>query len=210
MKRQSVPNNWPVPRKGTAFVVRPLSGKIPILIVLRDILKVAKNRKEVKRALHLNNILLNGRAVKEDKIGVDLFDVVTIVPSKKNYRVDLKQNGKFIVEEISEKEADKKIAKIIDKKILKGKKVQINLNDGSNILSDVKCKPNDSVVINFGTKKIEKCLELKENANVIIFAGKHAGKKGKIEKLKLERKMASVKSGEDKVNVLIKQLMIME
>ncbi|MEN7982011.1 MAG: 30S ribosomal protein S4e [Nanoarchaeota archaeon] len=210
LKRQMVPKNWPVPRKGTTFVVRPISGKIPILVVLRNILKIAQNRKEVKKSLHANNILINGKAVKEDKIGVSLFDVVTIVPSKKNYRIELKQNGKFKIEEVDEKEANKKISKIVNKKILKGKKIQLNLNDGNNILSDIKCDTNDSVILDLKTKKIIKCLELKEKANVVIFAGKHAGKKGVIEKLKLERKMASVKSGEDKINVLIKQLVVIE
>ena len=32
-------------------------------------------------------------------------------------------------------------------------------------------------------RKIEKCLPLKEKANVIVFEGKHAGEKGSIEKL---------------------------
>jgi small subunit ribosomal protein S4e len=205
-----VPKNWPIPRKGTAFVVKPVSGEIPVLVVLRDILKIAQNRKEVKKAIHMKNILLNGKAVKDDKIGLSLFDTMTIVPSKKNYKIDLAQNGKFRIEEIDEKDAGKKIIKIVDKKTLKGKKTQLNLNDGSNTLSDIKCNTNDSVVIDFKAKKIVKCLELKENANVVIFAGKHAGKKGTIEKLKLERKMASVKSGDDKINVLIKQLMVVE
>ncbi|MCW8965933.1 MAG: hypothetical protein OQK82_04485, partial [Candidatus Pacearchaeota archaeon] len=77
-------------------------------------------------------------------------------------------------------------------------------------LSEVKCNTNDSVIIDFKSKKLTKCLGLKEKANVIVFAGKHAGKKGIIEKLKIERKMASVKVGEDKINVLIKQLMVIE
>ncbi len=210
MKRQMVPKNWPIPRKGTAFVVKPISGEIPILVVLRDILKVAQNRKEVKKALHVNNILINNKAVKDDKIGVSLFDTITIVPSKKSYRIELAQNGKFRVEEIDEKKAGEKIVKIVDKKTLKGKKIQLNLNDGNNFLSDVKCNTNDSVVINFKAKKIIKCLELKEKANVIIFAGKHAGKKGAIDKLMPERKMAKLKVGEDSINVLIKQLMVVE
>jgi small subunit ribosomal protein S4e len=210
MKRQGVPKNWPIPRKGTAFVVKPISGEIPILVILRDVLKIAQNRKEVKKALHMKNILVNGRVAKDDKQGLSLFDTITLVPLKKSYKLDLAQNGKFKVEEIGEKESSKKIAKIVSKKTLKGKKTQLNLNDGKNILSDVKCNTNDSVVIDFKAKKIVKCLELKDKANVVIFAGKHAGKKGAIEKLKLERKMASVKVGDDKINVLIKQLMVVE
>lgn len=210
MKRQMVPKSWPVPRKGSTFVVKPISGEIPVLIILRDILKIAQNRKEVKKAIHMNNVLINGRAIREDKVGMSLFDSLTIVPSKKSYRIDLAQNGKFRVIEIDEKNAGKKIAKVVNKKTLKGKKVQLNLNDGNNFLSEVKCGTNDSVVVDFKSKKIEKCLELKDKAEVIVFAGKHAGKKGIIEKLKLERKMASVKIGDDKINVLIRQLMVIE
>lgn len=212
MKRHKVPKNWPIPRKGTTFVVKPASGNekgLPVLIILRDILKFAQRRKEVKKAIHEKNILLNGKLVREDKQTAMLYDVLTLVPSK-NYRLELKENGKFKVEEISEKDAGKKVTKIINKKTLKGKKNQLNLSDGRNVLDDKKCKVNDSVLINFKDKKIEKVLELKEKANVLIFAGKHAGKKGQIEKLKLERKMASVKVGEDKINVLIKQLMVIE
>jgi small subunit ribosomal protein S4e len=210
MKRQMVPKNWPIPRKGTAFVVKPVSGEIPILVVLRDILKIAQNRREVKKAIHMKNILLNGKAVKDDKIGLSLFDTMTIVPSKKNYKIDLAQNGKFRIEEIDEKDASKKIVKIVNKKTLKNKKTQLNLSDGNNTLSDIKCNTNDSAVIDFKTKKIVKCLVLKEKANVVIFAGKHAGKKGAIEKLIPERKMAKLKVEENSINVLIKQLMVVE
>lgn len=213
LKRQKVPKNWPIARKGTAFVVKPISNLrtgLPLLIVLRDMLKVAQNRREVKRALHEKNILLNGKAVREDKESVTLLDVVTIVPAKKNYILKMKDNGKFIVKEIPEKEAGKKATKVIGKKILKGRKVQLNLSDGRNILTEEKCKVNDSVVVNFEKKKIEKCLPLKEKAKIIVFAGKHAGKEGIIEKLDLEKKMASVKSEKDKINVLIKQLMVVE
>ena len=55
LKRQEVPTNWPIKRKGTTFVVRPdtnLKLGIPILIVLRDILKLTKDRKETEKILY--------------------------------------------------------------------------------------------------------------------------------------------------------------
>ena len=54
LKRQVVPKSWPVPRKGTAYVIRPSFSPhkgLPLLVVLRDMLDVVKNRKEVKRAI---------------------------------------------------------------------------------------------------------------------------------------------------------------
>ncbi len=214
LKREAVPKNWPVPRKGTTFVVKPnsnLETGLPVLVVFRDILEIANNRKEVKKALNAKNILINGRVPKSEKNSVNLGDIITVVPSKKNYKLSLKENGKFAVEEISEKDSGKKVSKIVGKKVLRGRKVQINLSDGRNSLYDKNCKTNDSVVIDLKSKKIDKILPLKEKSNVIVFAGKHAGKKGQIESLNLEKKMASVKSESgDKINVLIKQLMVIE
>ena len=214
LKREAVPKNWPIKRKGTTFVVKPNSNietGLPILVILRDVLKIAQNRKEVKKAINSNDVLLNGKPIKKDKNSATLFDVLTIVPAKKNYKLILKENGKFDLEEISEKDSEKKISKIIGKKILKGKKVQLNLLDGRNVLYDKEAKTNDSVVGNLKSKKIEKILPLQEKAKVFVFAGKHSGKKGEIEKLKLERKMASVKiSKDEKINVLIKQIVVVE
>lgn len=211
IKRQAIPKSWPIKRKGTAFVVKPtlgFSNSLPLLIILRDLINVAQNRKEVKKMIHMKSILINGREVRDEKEGVLLFDVITLVPSKKNYRLTVFKNEKLNVEEIKESESGTKISKIINKKVLKGKKTQLNLSDGRNFLSSIKCNVNDSVLINFKSKKIEKCLPFNENSEVIVFAGKHSGEKGKVEKINLERKIAEIKSEKGNINVLIKQLMV--
>ena len=208
LKRQKIPKDWPINRKGTKYVVTPNFKGLPILIILRDILKLAQNRKEVKKALHAGHILLNEKIVKDEKNSASLFDVITNIPAKENYRIELSNKGKFKVEKVSE--AGKKIAKIMNKKTLKGKKIQLNLSDGKNVLSDVKCNIRDSVLISFKENKIEKCLSLKENAKVVVITGKHAGTQGIIKKLKPERKIASVTIGEEDINILIKQLMVIE
>lgn len=213
LKRQSAPKSWPIPRKGTTFVVKPnfgFSNGIPLLVLLRDMLKITKDKKEVKKAIHFKNILVNGKEVRDEKYGVLLFDVITIIPTKKNYRLLLNSKGKFELKEIKENEAEKKVAKVIGKKMLRQKVVQLNLSDGRNFISDIKCKTNDSVLVDFKKKKIEKCIPLKENSNVFVFAGKHAGTTGRIEKIKEERKMATIESDTGKVHVLIKQFMVVE
>jgi len=211
LKRQKIPKNWPIPRKGTTFVVKPISMKgIPILIILRDLLKIAQTRKEVKKAIHKKNLLLNNKLVKDEKMALVLFDTLSLLPSKTYYKLGFSKKGKFELKEIKENEANKKIAKIINKKVLKGKKVQLNLSDGINFLSDIKCSTNDSVLINFKDKKIEKFISLKEKAKVIIFAGKHVGETGVIKELKPERKMAKINNGKKDINILIKHLMVTE
>jgi len=213
LRRETVPRKWPVSRKGTKYVIRPNSNLrkgIPILVFIRDMLKVAQNRKEVKKAIHTKDILINGKSARNEKDAVLLFDKVTLVPSKKNYKLNLAENGKYTAEEINDSEAKSKVSRVNDKKILRGKKTQLNLSDGRNYLTDLKCGVNDSVVIDFATRKISKCLPLKEKARVIVFAGKHTGKRGEIVKMMPERKMVSLIAGKDTINVLIKQIMVTE
>ena len=213
LKRQNIPKNWPITRKENTFVVKPLSKKgIPLLIVLRNLLKIAQTRKEVKNAIQKKHLLINNRVVKDEKIGMAFFDTLSIIPSKIYYRLDLSEKGKFELKKIKEEEANKKIVKIINKRILAGKKIQLNLSDGRNFLIEPKfnCMTNDSILINFKDKKIEKCLPLKEKSNVIVFAGKHSGKTGDIKEINKLKKMVVIENGKEKINALIKQIMVIE
>jgi|TARA_Y100000310_G_scaffold167546_2_gene167362 small subunit ribosomal protein S4e len=213
LKRQKVPKNWPIPRKGSVYVVRPrfnLKKGLPILIILRDILKVAQNKREVKKTLHKKQILLNNKPVRDERNHAVLFDVIKILPFKKNYSIGLSKNGKFSVDEIPEKEANRKVAKIINKKTLKNKKTQLNLSDGRNFITGIKCDTNGSLLIDLKNKKVEKYLPLKEKSNIVVFEGKHAGKKGIINKVDQNKKIAEINVDKESINVLIKQLIVVE
>ncbi|MEK6826896.1 MAG: hypothetical protein AABX99_00230 [Nanoarchaeota archaeon] len=213
LRRESSSKKWAIERKGTAYIVRPkfsINDGVPILIVLREMTKLAQTRREAQRIIHSRQVLANERIVKDDKNNMLLFDTLSIIPLKKYYRLELSESGKFYLDEIKENEAGKKIAKIINKKTLKGKKTQLNLSDGRNFLSDIKCNTNDSVLINLKEGKIEKCLPLKEKTKAVVFSGKHIGKKGEIVQLNLEEKMAKIKVGDKEINILINQLMVIE
>lgn len=213
LKRQKSPKNWPIYRKGTKYIVRPRSniGKgLPLLVILRDVLGIAQNRKEVKKALHEKKILVNNKIAKDERNNVLLLDTISILPLKKHYRLGLSDKGKFEVKEIKESEANQKISKIVNKKILKGKKIQLNLSDGRNFISDIKCSINDSAKINLKEKKIEGCLGLKEKAKVIVFAGKHTGGIGTIKKINQEKKIAELDINKKIVNTLISQFIVIE
>jgi len=214
LKRQGVPKRWPVYRKGTKYVVRPsinLETGVPLLIVLRDMLKIAQNRKEVRRVIFLKQVLVNNKIPRDEKNPVFLLDTISLLPMKKNYRLDLSGRGKFELREIKESEANRKPAKVMDKKILKGKKVQLNLQDGRNFLSDVDCGISDSVLIDFKEKKIAKCLPLKETSRAMVFAGKHSGKRGNIKSTDRDKKIVELETdNKEKINVLFKQIIVIE
>lgn len=214
LKRQEVPKSWPVYRKGTKYVVRPdanLETGIPLLVILRDILRIVQNRKEARRAIFLKQILVNNKIPKDEKSPVLLFDTISLIPAQKNYRLDLSEKGKFRLREINESEANKKPAKVVNKKILRGKRMQLNLQDGRNFLSDIKCGVNDSILINFKEKRIEKCLPLKEDSKAMVFVGKHSGKRGDIKTVDFKKKIVELETdGKEKINVLLKQIIVIE
>src|SRR3989339_862043 len=95
LKRQEAPKNWPIPRKGSTFVIKNNSNGIPLLILLRDVMKIAQDRKEVKQAIHKKHLLICGKPVINEKKSLEHFDILTLVPSKKNYRLVLSEKGKY-------------------------------------------------------------------------------------------------------------------
>jgi small subunit ribosomal protein S4e len=184
IKKTEMPTTWPVPRKGKRkrFVAVPshaTSKGISLLFLLRDILKIAKTRKEA-RYMTLNGMVkVNGIVRKDENFPVQVFDILNLEKGKLNYRLEI-VNKKFSLKEISDKEAAEKIVKISGKKVLGKDKVQMNLDDGQNILSKDKFSVGDSVVLNSAEKKVVEVLPLKEGAKVEIVSGKHAGEKGEL------------------------------
>lgn len=213
LKRQEVPKNWPIYRKGTKYVVRPefnAQRGVPFLIVLRDMLKVVQNRKEAKRVIHLRQVLMNNKQVSDEKNSVTLYDTITLIPSKKYYRMEILDGGKFSLVEIKESEANHKIVKLANKKILRGKKIQLNCEDGMNFISDMKCNINDSLLVNFKDKKVEKCISLKEGSMVFVFSGKHSGKSGLVKKIYQEKGISEIDIEGKTISVLIKQFIVIK
>ena len=67
-----------------------------------------------------------------------------------------------------------------DKTTIKGGKTQLNLHDGTNILSEEKVNTGDVMQISLPDFKIKKVLELKKGAHALIIGGTHVGSISKI------------------------------
>ncbi len=213
-KRSEMPKAWPVPRKGTTFIARAdhsKEGGMPLVFIIRDVLKLAKTKKEVRFLLLNGDVKVNNRVRKSEKFPLQVFDTVSFEKLKKNYKLVIK-NKKFKLEEVSGKEADKKVVTVVGKKILANKKVQINLEDGTNYLYDKAFSIGDSVVVNTKKNEIETVLPLKKGANVEVVSGKHAGETGKLEEIiELERtKKYRIKLKNKEVELPLKTLLVIE
>ncbi len=205
IKRRASPKIWPVHRKGTKYIVAPNEKGLPLLIAMREILNVCQTKKEAKKIIHENNVHINGNLVKDEKYALKLFDVLKL--QSKEYKITI-LNKKYSLKEISEKESKTKIAKITGKKLLKGKKLQVNLSDGRNYMMAKECSIGDSVLVNLAEKKIEHCIPLKEKSKVFVSSGKHIGKTGVIEKI--HNNLAAIKTDSEKINVNLESLIALE
>ena len=212
LKRQKMPKQWPVVRKGTKFITGASHAKtkaIPLVVVLRDILKIVQTKKEARFMLLNGDVKINNKVRKNEKFPVQVFDVVSFDKTKKNYKMEI-VNKKFQLKEIPNSESWEKIVKIIGKKILGKDKVQINLEDGQNFLIKQKFAVNDSVVVDTRENKIKKILELKEDSKVEIISGKHAGDRGVVRGVeKLTRgKRYLIKLKTREVNLPLKTILV--
>ena len=191
--RAQVSKKIPIARKGTKYVARASSdpqNSVPVVIAVRDMLKLARITKEVKAMIHQKHLKINGNEVKDHRESIQLFN---IFEADKPYILSLTPTGKFTLEETKQKERQ---CKVTNKKILKGKKIQLNFHDGSNILTDdKKINTQDTVYLSFD-KKIKKHVQFEKGKECLITRGRFIGQKGKIEKI--ENNTAFVKiSGKD-------------
>jgi len=208
LKRNKMAKTWPLPRKGTKYLVRTshnLKNSVPLLIVLRDMLNVVKTRKEAKKILMLGNIKINHNVVREEKAPLSLFDILDV--GGKTFKIVFK-NKKFSLDEVEGKDTEEKIVRVKGKKILKKGKLQVNLNDGRSYLTNEKVNVGDSVVIDLKENKIKEILPLKSNSKIMFLIGKHSGEQGLVEKIDEEKKTISVKLEDKKIDSRKKSLMV--
>ncbi|MBW3012171.1 30S ribosomal protein S4e [Candidatus Woesearchaeota archaeon] len=194
MLRMAAPYSWPIARKIIRFVPKPSPGahsyedSIPLVILLRDVLKLAKTSKEVSYLLNNKQILVDGRKVKDKRFPVGFMDIITIPDLKKSFRILLNKKAKLRIVETDDKQAKFKLARIVGKRNLKGGKEQVNFHDGKNVLSKHKLALGDTVVYDF-EKGIGEVLEMKKGAFVYLTAGKHTDHSGKVAEI-MPRKTA--------------------
>lgn len=180
--RNEMPESWPISKKGTKYLGISNHAKkesIPFARLMKDILKLAKTRKEVKHILSTKKIKINGRIIIEEKFPVQIADIISLGDSGKTFRAIIK-NKKFSAEEVKGKDTQTKIVKVIGKRLLQGKKIQLNLRDGQNIITNEKIAVGDSILLNFDSKKIERVFPLKEGCNIEVISGGYMGKEGKL------------------------------
>lgn len=190
LKRLVAPGSWHIPKKVQKFVMKTAPGPhnadaLPIGVWLREHVGLAQNASEVKKVLHQRDVLVNGRACKDPRMGLGVFDIVSIPKLGKHYRIQFDVRGNLSAVEIPAESAKTRLCKIRNKTTVKGGKVQLNLAFGANILADNTYKAKDSVVVTLGIDGEERFrivdhFPFAEGNVAMIVGGKHSGKVARI------------------------------
>ena len=193
LKRIAAPRTWQLDRKATKFTLRPNSGGqsldmgFALGTLLRDHLQIASTMNEVQKILNANEIIVDGKRKKDRRTMVGLFDIISIPTTKQHVQVVLDSKGRLTTKEIDEKNITIKECKVTGKTILRGGKIQLNLYDGKNIITDTKdVRVGDSVIISMPKYTVTQVLPLKIGAHVFLTQGKHAGSSGVLKELEGE------------------------
>ncbi len=187
-----MPKTWNIQRKTHKWAVKASPGphsrlkSIPLLLVIRDVMKLANSSREAKKILHDGNILVDGVVRRDYKFPVGVFDVITIPKIDLSYRVFLDEKQRLSLRKISDPEV--KLCKITDKTIVKGGNTQLNLHDGSNIISDeYSYHSSDSVILSLPERKVVKHITYKPGSLALVIGGAHSGELATIEDVRKTR-----------------------
>lgn len=178
-KRQNTSKKIPIKRKGTKYVARALSypkESVAVVIAVRDMLKLGKTAKEVKHMIREKFLKINGRPVKDYRESINLFN---IFEADKSYILTFLPTGRFTFEESDKKE---RLCKVINKTLIKGGIIQLNLHDGSNVLTKDKISVNDSVYLDLNGK-IKSHIPLEKGKKTLVISGKYTGARGTIKSI---------------------------
>lgn len=184
--RLAAPRTWQIPRKITKFIGRPSPGAhsfvygMPLVVVLRDIIKVADTTRQVRHILNNKEVQVNGKIIRKPRTIVGFMDVLSIPRLNLFFRISLNKKNQLVFVETDGKDAKLRLAKISGKRTLKGNNQAINLNNGQNIIVKDRYRVGDSIVIDNDTGAATKRLELKKGVPVMLTGGRHIGAIGKI------------------------------
>ena len=220
LSRLAAPKTWPVKRKLTKWIAKPMPGahnlnmSMPLVVILRDLLNVAATSKEIKKLLNSQAVLVNSRVIREVRFAVGLFDVISIPTVKANYRIIINNKGKLAAIKIPEADANKILLRVDNKRTISKDKTQLNFSNGWNILvKKNEYKTNDVIVFDTKDRKVISKLTLRKDSNVYLIGGKHVGMLAKFAGVRetgtlRKHKIAKVIAGKDELESSLENVVV--
>jgi len=220
-KRISKPKAIPITdKKASTWITRTApgphskEGAIPLSVLLRDVLRVAKTAREARAILVQRLVEVDGTVRTGEKFPVGIMDVVGLPKAGKYYRIAVDWKSRLTPAEIKKDEAGRKILKVVKKHVAPGGKITLTFHDGRNMAGDNHIHCGDSMVVGLPDVKMKEHLKLQPGARCLIREGKHAGKVVTLSEI-IQRKAgkpneARVASGKDEFVTVAKYLFVVD
>lgn len=182
IKRIASPVTWKQPRKKFAWSVRSRAGpharksSVPLMVVLRDVLKVADTSKEARNIITRGKVEVDGRIAKDYQRPIGFMDVLSIKDAGISKRVLMDHKGILILADLGAQDANWKLVKVTGKSVAKSGKIQISTHDGRVILTTEKTvKRGDTLKISIPEQKILEVYPMAKETSVYVTGGAHKG-----------------------------------
>lgn len=195
LKALSAPAFWPILRKEYKWAVKPSPGPhpldrcIPLLVLVRDVLKYAKTGREARKLISEGHFKVDGKVRKNYKFPVGIMDVVEIPKTGEAYRVVAVPTKVLGLVKIPADEVGVKPCRVENKTTVRGGHIELNLHDGRNVLvrvSDPRNPVEDTyetlgtVLLSLSDNRVLDYIPSKPGVLALVVGGKNVGRVGKI------------------------------
>ncbi|MBM3896940.1 MAG: 30S ribosomal protein S4e [Thaumarchaeota archaeon] len=220
LNRTQAPTFWGVPRKSNHLAPNTSSGShpkalsIPLIVLIRDVLKLAKTAKEVRTAIIYGGVIVDGVARRTPNFPVGLMDVLEMRSLGKIFRLVPTKTRTLYPIEVAEGEKNLKLCAIKNKVSVRKNMVQYGTHDGRSLLTgpEVNMRVSDSALIEVPSQKIAKHIAMKKGSVVIVTGGERQGEVGTLNAIKLgtvtRPRMANVEINGNSIEIPAELVMV--
>ncbi len=192
LKRLASPGFWRIHRKEQTWSPKPDPGAhssslcIPLELIIRDELSLARNRRETSSILANGKVRVDGKVRSEKNYPAGLMDVVEFADANTAYRIlPVERKGLSLIR-IPKDEAKFKLCKILRKGVAPRGLVQYGTHDGRNLTipttdrETAAYSTNDTLKISIPTQRILGHIKFEKSSFALVTAGRNSGKSGKV------------------------------
>lgn len=192
-----------IPRKTNFWSTTPTPAthkkedSIPLLIVLRDYLKIGDKEREITRLLNTNHVKVDGKIVKDRRFPLGFMDVLSIDTFDHDFIILYDNKGKLITATNPDENKGIKLLKVTKKTVINNGKLQLGFHDGKTIITDKKdIKTSDVVLMKIPDLEITDVIKMEGGNKAFITGGSHVGEIATIKSIEVKKS-----SGHNMVNL---------
>lgn len=185
LKRIAAPKHWMLSKIGGIYAPRPAPGPhklrecLPLLLLLRNRLKYAVNKREVNMILSQKLVRVDGKVRTDPRYPAGFMDVVTIERTNDIFRLLYDTKGRFTLHKITKEESSYKLLRIKKTGVARGKVPYVVTHDGRTIrYPHPDIKANDVVKYDLVNKKIVEHVKFSIGNLCMTTCGNNTGRVG--------------------------------